>query len=81
MVAGGRAAVVWRGGAGDGAAGSWADESHALGRGEAYGARAASKGADVGRAYSELTWRIMQLRIEQAGVRLAAVLNTALDNG
>ena len=60
---------------------NWADESHSLARSVAYGALPANKGADVGKAYTELTWPIMQLRLEQAGVRLAAVLNSALDNG
>ncbi|MFT9364556.1 MAG: S1/P1 nuclease [Gluconobacter sp.] len=60
---------------------NWADESHSLARSVAYGALPANKGADVGKAYTELTWPIMQLRLEQAGVRLAAVLNSALSNG
>ncbi|MBS0985993.1 S1/P1 nuclease [Acetobacter thailandicus] len=59
---------------------SWANESHSLARTVAYAALPASKGADVGKTYTELTWPIMELRLQQAGVRLAAILNKALSH-
>lgn len=53
----------------------WADESHGLARSLVYGALPANKGADLGDAYSAMAWPVVQIRLEQAGVRLAAVLN------
>lgn len=58
---------------------NWADESHALARIVVYGALPGVKDAALGDAYTELAWPVARLRLEQAGVRLAAALNAALD--
>lgn len=60
---------------------AWADESHGLARTVVYGALPQNKGADIREAYTNLAWPIIELRLEQAGVRLAAVLNAALQGG
>ncbi|AQS89347.1 endonuclease [Neoasaia chiangmaiensis] len=60
---------------------NWVDESHSLARSVAYGALPQWHGADLGQDYTTIVWPIMQLRLEQAGVRLAAVLNAALQGG
>lgn len=57
----------------------WADESHSLARSVAYGALPQVKGADIKDAYTALAWPIIELRLQQAGVRLAAILNTAMN--
>ena len=56
----------------------WTDESHSLARSIAYGALPETKAADIRDAYTSIAWPVIQLRLQQAGVRLAAVLNTAL---
>lgn len=56
----------------------WVNESHELARTLAYGALPANKGAALGDAYTAMAWPVIQIRLEQAGVRLAAVLNAAL---
>jgi len=59
----------------------WVDESHAFARSISYGALPQNKNAELGAEYTTIAWPIIQLRLEQAGVRLAAVLNTALSGG
>lgn len=56
----------------------WVDESHALARTVVYGALTQQNNAALGQDYATLAWPIARLRLEQAGVRLAAVLNEAL---
>ncbi|CAI9120163.1 S1/P1 nuclease [Brytella acorum] len=56
----------------------WTDESHALARTVAYGALTQNRDAALGDSYTAIAWPIIQLRLKQAGVRLAAVLNEAL---
>lgn len=57
---------------------AWTDESHALAETIAYGALTATKNAELGDDYTSLAWPVIRLRLEQAGIRLAAVLNVAL---
>lgn len=56
----------------------WVDESHELARSVAYGALPSQQHPDLGDAYTAVAWPLIQLRLEQAGVRLAAVLNQSL---
>lgn len=56
----------------------WTDESHSLARTIAYGALPKTNGADIRDTYTSIAWPVIQLRLQQAGVRLAAVLNAAL---
>ncbi|WP_279379578.1 S1/P1 nuclease [Asaia prunellae] len=56
----------------------WTDESHALARGVAYGALPEGRKKDLGEAYTATTLPVIETRLQQAGVRLAALLNTAL---
>ncbi|KXV21791.1 S1/P1 nuclease [Gluconobacter japonicus] len=56
----------------------WTDESHSLARTIAYGALPKTNGADIHDTYTSIAWPVIQLRLQQAGVRLAAVLNAAL---
>jgi hypothetical protein len=53
----------------------WADESFDLARSHAYAARA---GDDLAESYYYRNLPVVELRLRQAGVRLAAVLNQAL---
>ncbi|WP_236622924.1 S1/P1 nuclease [Kozakia baliensis] len=60
------------------AAVAWTNESHALARAVAYGALPSHwHGEDIGESYTDIAWPVIQVRLEQAGVRLAAVLNNA----
>jgi len=56
----------------------WINESHALSRTVAYGKLPAGDKPDLGDAYTAIAWPVIQQRLEQAGVRLAAVLNANL---
>ncbi|GBR51498.1 nuclease S1 [Neokomagataea thailandica NBRC 106555] len=56
----------------------WVDESHELARSVAYGALPSQDHPDLGDTYTAVAWPIIQLRLEQAGVRLAGVLNQSL---
>jgi hypothetical protein len=57
---------------------SWADESLALARRHTFGTR---DGAHLGEDYAARELPIVALRLEQAGVRLAALLNRAFEPG
>ncbi|NHN85923.1 nuclease [Acetobacter musti] len=56
----------------------WVDESHSLARTVAYGALPHLRGSELGDDYATLAWPVARLRLEQAGIRLAAVLNASL---
>ncbi|GBQ91400.1 nuclease S1 [Gluconacetobacter johannae DSM 13595] len=56
---------------------AWANESHALARNVTY-ADLPKTGDALGDAYDKAAWPVIQVRLEQAGVRLADVLNVAL---
>lgn len=56
----------------------WTDESHGLARSIAYGALPPGKTKDLGAAYTSIAFPVIETRLQQAGVRLADVLNTAL---
>lgn len=56
----------------------WTDESHGLARSVAYGALPDGKTKDLGEAYTAIAFPVIETRLQQAGVRLADVLNTAL---
>ncbi|GBQ62388.1 nuclease S1 [Ameyamaea chiangmaiensis NBRC 103196] len=60
----------------------WANESHALARDVVYAdLPAATDGLPaLGNAYDKAAWPVIQTRLEQAGIRLAAVLNATLDS-
>ncbi|GBR06175.1 S1/P1 nuclease [Acetobacter oeni] len=58
----------------------WVDESHSLARTVAYGTLPRAQKAELGEDYTTLAWPVIQLRLEQAGVRLAAVLNASFGN-
>jgi len=58
---------------------AWTDESHGLARSIAYGALPAGKERkDLGEAYTAIAFPVIETRLQQAGVRLADVLNVAL---
>ncbi|MCC5823418.1 MAG: S1/P1 nuclease [Phycisphaerales bacterium] len=59
-----------------GTVGRWTFESHRLAERYAYPVQ---PGAEIGRAYVEQTLPVVRLRIQQAGVRLGALLNELLD--
>ena len=56
----------------------WANESHALAQ-AAYAKLPADKAPGWDRAYQDYAWPVVQSQLQKAGVRLAAVLNQALD--
>lgn len=56
----------------------WTDESHGLARSIAYGALPGGNRKDLGAAYTDVAFPVIETRLQQAGVRLADVLNTAL---
>lgn len=56
----------------------WANESHGLARSISYAALSQIKGADIQDGYTNIAWPVIELRLQQAGIRLAAVLNAAL---
>lgn len=56
----------------------WADESHKIAQDVAYADIAKPSGQAWSERYQKKTWPVIQTRLEQAGVRLAAVLNEAL---
>ncbi|NVN43626.1 nuclease [Asaia siamensis] len=55
----------------------WTDESHALARDVAYGALPAGRKKDLGEAYTAIAFPVIETRLQQAGVRLADLINTA----
>ncbi len=57
----------------------WADESHALARDVAYADIGKPSGDAWSQRYQRNAWPVVQTRLAQAGVRLAEVLNEALD--
>jgi hypothetical protein len=57
----------------------WADESHALARDVAYVDIDKPSGDAWSQRYQQKAWPVVQTRLKQAGVRLAEVLNEALD--
>ena len=59
-----------------GTVGRWTFESHRLAERYAYPVQ---PGAEIGREYAEQTLPVVRLRIQQAGVRLGALLNELLD--
>lgn len=56
----------------------WADESHRLAQQVAYTDLAKPSGEAWSQRYQLKAWPVIETRLEQAGVRLAAVLNEAL---
>lgn len=56
----------------------WTDESHALARDVVYGALPSGKKKALGEAYTAVALPVIETRLQQAGVRLADLLNTAL---
>lgn len=56
----------------------WADESHRLAQQVAYADLAKPSGEAWSQRYQLKAWPVVETRLEQAGVRLAAVLNQAL---
>jgi hypothetical protein len=61
-----------------GAAIGWADESHLLAQTVAYDDISKPSGEAWSLRYQAKAWPVVKTRLEQAGVRLAAVLNVAL---
>ena len=57
----------------------WADESHTLARDVAYADITRPSGDAWSQRYQQKAWPVVQTRLEQGGVRLAEVLNEALD--
>ena len=57
----------------------WADESHMLARNVAYMDIDKPSGEVWSQRYQQKAWPVVQARLEQGGVRLAEVLNEALD--
>lgn len=57
----------------------WADESHTLARNVAYVDIDKPSGEAWSQRYQKKAWPVIQARLEQGGVRLAEVLNEALD--
>lgn len=57
----------------------WADESHALAQNVAYADIAKPSGDAWSQRYQQKAWPVVKTRLEQGGVRLAEVLNEALD--
>jgi len=55
---------------------NWTNESHTLARTIAYGALPPRH--DIAQSYTDIAWPVIQTRLEQAGIRLAAILNAAL---
>lgn len=63
----------------DGAAAGWANESHTLAREVAYADLPAKPSTEAwSQAYQAKAWPVVETRLQQAGVRLAEVLNEAL---
>ncbi|WP_064504832.1 S1/P1 nuclease [Frateuria defendens] len=62
----------------DRAAAAWADESHALARTVAYGDLPEKPQGRWAYTYQAEAWPVVQQRLQQAGVRLAELLNEAL---
>lgn len=56
----------------------WADESHLLAQQVAYAHLDGRNRPGWSQRYQDVAWPVVQTRLEQAGVRLAAVLNEAL---
>jgi hypothetical protein len=56
----------------------WTNESQNLSRVVVYGLLPQSQNAKLGETYTQQTWPIVNLRVKQAGTRLAAILNAAL---
>lgn len=56
----------------------WADESHRLAQQVAYTDLAKPSGKAWSQRYQKKAWPVIETRLEQAGVRLAGVLNDAL---
>lgn len=56
----------------------WINESHVLASKVAYGALPKGNNPDIGDDYSKIAWPVIERRLEQAGVRLAAILNANL---
>lgn len=56
----------------------WALESHDLAANIAYGKLPAGTPAVLGQAYQDVAWPVAQTRLQQAGVRLGALLNAEL---
>jgi hypothetical protein len=56
----------------------WADESHLLAQKVAYTDLAKPSGEAWSQRYQAKAWPVVKTRLEQAGVRLAAILNEAL---
>jgi hypothetical protein len=57
---------------------AWANESHKLAREVAYADLPKHPNDDWSAAYQAKAWPVVQTRLQQAGVRLAAILNEAL---
>ena len=57
----------------------WADESHTLAQTVAYADIGKPSGDAWSQRYQQKAWPVVQTRLEQGGVRLAEVLNEALD--
>lgn len=62
----------------DAAAIAWANQGHALAR-QAYARLPANYPSGWDRAYQDWAWPVAREQLQQAGVRLAAVLNQSLD--
>ncbi len=59
---------------------SWANESHLLAQNVAYTDLTKPSGEAWSQRYQAKAWPVVKTRLEQAGVRLAAILNHALDD-